>query len=81
MEKDIALGSIGSFDIIFKDGKASASLTFAIKGGLSGSLVISEDVAGALIPLLGSLLSKAVPAAAPIEGAIEGVIENAVKSI
>ncbi len=80
MEKDVALGSVGTLALAFAAGKATLSVQIAVPGGLTATVQVVED-AGALIDLLSAALAKAVPATAAIDPAVFGVVKAAVQAI
>lgn len=82
MEKDVALGSVGSLKFEFSGGKAS--MTGSVSYGPTGTqlnLSLVED-ATALVDLLFAAIEKASPPGAiPIEESVKALVKAAVASI
>lgn len=82
MEKDVALGSMGSLDLAISGGKASVTVALGVpEAALTVSAVVSMD-ASALVDKLFAAIEKASPAGAqPIEEGVKAVIKAAVASL
>lgn len=81
MEKDVALGSVGTLKLSFSGGKAVVEADASVDAGALtvGAKVVGD--AGLLIDQLEAIVAKAIPASAPIDPAIFAVIKSAVMAI
>lgn len=82
MEKDVALGSVGSLDLSISGGKASVVLAAAVpQAALSANVSVVMD-ASALVDKLFAAIEAASPAGAvPIEEGVKNILKAAVAAL
>lgn len=82
MEKDVALGKVGSLDLSFSGGKASVNVQVAVpEASLTSQVSIVVD-AGALIDAVFVAIEKASPVGAkPIEESVKAIVKAAIVAL
>lgn len=73
MEKDLAqgpIGTVGSYDVEFKEGKLTAKVSAKVEAGVEGGAFISLDAS-----LILDALAKAIPG--QIDDALLGILKGA----
>lgn len=83
MEKDIALGSVGSVDISFSAGLAKVALDVAVPGqvGVSAGAFVQCDSVALMNALFAAIESKLPASADPIAETVKAILIQAVQAI